>query len=67
MEPMMNLIENDKLTLMMHVKQVPHSTIYYATNLPNWYEMLGMFSLYCIIAMSVFNAGLLIASRYMSP
>ena len=60
-------MEDDKLTIMLRVKQGPHESTYYVTNLPNWYEMLGMFSLYCIIAMSVFYAGLWIASRYMSP
>ena len=58
---------NDRLTILLNIKQGTQSTTYSVSNLPNWYEMLGMFSLYCIIAMSVFYAGLWIASRYMSP
>jgi len=63
----MDLLKDDKLTIMLRIKQGPHETTYYATNIPNWYEFLGVFSLYCIIAMSVFYIGLWIASRYMSP
>ena len=37
------------------------------TNIPDWYQLLGIFSIYCVIAMSVFYIGLWIASRYMSP
>ena len=58
---------SDKLTLLLNIKQGTQSTTYSVSNLPAWYEMLGIFSLYCIIAMSVFYAGLWIASRYMSP
>ena len=63
----MDLLKDDKLTIMLRIKQGPHETTYYVTNIPNWYEFLGVFSLYCIIAMSVFYSGLWIASRYMSP
>jgi hypothetical protein len=63
----MDLLKDDKLTIMLRIKQGPHETTYYVTNIPNWYEFLGVFSLYCIIAMSVFYTGLWIASRYMSP
>ena len=58
---------NDRLTILLNIKQGTQSTTYSVSNLPAWYEMLGIFSLYCIIAMSVFYAGLWIASRYMSP
>ena len=58
---------NDRLTILLNIKQLTQSTTYSFSNLPAWYEMLGIFSLYCIIAMSVFYAGLWIASRYMSP
>ena len=67
MEVLNSCDENNKLTIMLNIKQGTQSTTYSVSNLPNWYEMLGMFSLYCIIAMSVFYAGLWIASRYMSP
>ena len=63
----MDLLTDDKLTIMLRIKQGPYETTYYVTNIPNWYEMLGIFSLYCIMGMSVFYAGLWIASRYMSP
>jgi hypothetical protein len=63
----MELLKDDKLTIMLRIKQGPHETTYYITNIPSWYELLGIFSLYCVVAMSVFYVGLWIASRYMSP
>ena len=63
----MEIQEDDKLTIILRVKQGPHETTYYVTNFPDWdwYELLGMFSLYCITAMFVFYIGLWISSKYM--
>ena len=58
---------SDKLTLLLNIKQGTQSTTYSVSNLPAWYEMLGIFTLYGIVAISMFYAGLWIASRYMSP
>ena len=58
---------NDRLTILLNIKQGTQSTTYSVSNLPAWYEMLGIFTLYCIVAISMFYAGLWIASRYMSP
>ena len=58
---------SDKLTLLLNIKQGTQSTTYSVSNLPAWYEVLGIFTLYCIVAISIFYAGLWIASRYMSP
>ena len=56
---------DDKLTIILRVKQGPHETTYYVTNFPDWdwYELLGMFSLYCITAMTIFYIGLWIFYR----
>ena len=58
---------SDKLTLLLNIKQGTQSTTYSVSNLPAWYEVLGIFTLYCIVAISILYAGLWIASRYMSP
>ena len=65
----MEIGEDDKLTIILRIKQGPHETTYYVANIPDWdwYSMLGVFTLYCIVAMSIFYAGLWIASRYMTP
>ena len=58
---------DDELTILLKVKQGPYESTIFVTNIPNWYELFGIFTLYCIAAMTVFYAGLWIASRYMSP
>ncbi len=62
----MEVGEDGKLTIILRVKQGPHETTYYVTNLPDWYwyELLGIFTLYCIVAISIFYVGLWIASKY---
>ena len=64
----MEIVKDDKLTIILRVKQGPHETTYHVTNFPDWdwYELLGMFSLYCIIAMSVFYIGIWNASKYIT-
>jgi hypothetical protein len=57
-------MEDNKLTIIVHTQQGVVSQTYYVTNMPAWYELLGIFSLYAIIAMTVFYSGLWIASRY---
>ena len=58
---------NEKLTIMVHKTNGDESVVYYLTNLPEWWEFALIFGLYAVIAMTVFYAGLWIASRYMSP
>ena len=58
---------NEKLTIMVHKTNGEESVVYYLTNLPEWWECVLIFGLYAVIAMTVFYAGLWIASRYMSP
>ena len=58
---------DDKLTIMAHKTDGEDSVIYYVTNLPEWWEFALIFGLYAVTAMTVFYAGLWIASRYMSP
>ena len=58
---------SDKLTLILNIRQGTQSTTYSVSNLPSWYDILGIFAIYGIVAMTIFYAGLWIASRYMSP
>ena len=58
---------SDKLTLILNIRQGTQSTTYSVSNLPDWYDILGIFAIYGIVAMTIFYAGLWIASRYMSP
>ena len=67
MEELNSCDNSDKLTLILNIRQGTQSTTYSVSNLPAWYEVLGIFTLYCIVAISIFYAGLWIASRYMSP
>ena len=64
----LNTCDNsDKLTLLLNIRQGTQSTTYSISNLPDWYDMLGIFAIYGIVAMTIFYTGLWIASRYMSP
>jgi len=56
-------MEDNKLTIMLHVQQGSLHHTYYVTNLPAWYELIGLFSIYCIIAMTIFYSGLWIVGR----
>ena len=68
MGEILNSCDNDdKLTLLMQIRQGTQSTTYSVSNLPNWYDMLAIFAIYGVVAMVIFYAGLWIASRYMSP
>jgi hypothetical protein len=58
---------SDKLTLLLNIRQGTQSTTYSISNLPDWYDMLGIIAIYGIVAMTIFYTGLWIASRYMSP
>ena len=55
---------SDKLTLLLNIKQGTQSTTYSVSNLPDWYDMLGIFAIYGIVAMTIFYIGLWIGSRY---
>jgi hypothetical protein len=55
---------SDKLTLLLNIKQGTQSTTYSVSNLPDWYDMLGIFALYGIVAILIFYIGLWIGSRY---
>ena len=56
---------SDKLTLLLNIRQGTQSTTYSVSNLPDWYDMLGIFAIYGIVAMTIFYIGLWIGSRYM--
>ena len=60
-------IMDEKLTIMVHKTDGVNSTVYYVSNLPEWWEFALIFGLYAVTGMAVFYAGLWIASRYMSP
>ena len=65
MEEALNSCDNsDKLTLLLNIRQGTQSTTYSVSNLPNWYEILGIFALYGIVAMLIFYIGLWAGSRY---
>ena len=67
MEALNSCDSSDKLTLLLNIRQGTQSTTYSVTNLPDWYDLLVIFSIYGIVGMAIFYAGLWIASRYMSP
>ena len=60
-------IMDEKLTIMVHKTDGENSVVYYVSNLREWWECALIFGLYAVTAMTVFYAGLWIASRYMSP
>lgn len=65
MEKLINSCDSsDKLTLLLNIRQGTQSTTYSVSNLPNWYEILGIFALYGIVAMLIFYIGLWAGSRY---
>ena len=65
MGEILNSCDNDdKLTLLMQIRQGTQSTTYSVSNLPDWYDMLGIFAIYGIVAMTIFYSGLWIASKY---
>ena len=57
-------MDNDKMVIIIHTQQGVISQTYYVTNLPAWYEFLGIFSLYAIVAMTIFYTGLWIVGKY---
>jgi len=66
MEELNSCNENDKLTILLNIKQGTQSTTYSISNLPDWYDMLEIFAIYGITAMVIFYAGLWIGSRYIT-
>ena len=64
MEALNSCDNSDKLTLLLNIRQGTQSTTYSISNLPDWYDMLGIFAIYGIVAMVIFYAGLWIGSRY---
>ena len=64
MEELNSCDPSDKLTLLLNIKQGTQSTTYSVSNLPDWYDMLGIFALYGIVAILIFYIGLWIGSRY---
>ena len=66
MEALNSCDNSDKLTLILNIRQGTQSTTYSVSNLPDWYDMLGIFAIYGIVAMTIFYAGLWIGSRYIT-
>ena len=64
MEELNSCDSNDKLTFLLNIRQVTQSTTYSVSNLPDWYDMLGIFAIYGVVAMTIFYSGLWIASKY---
>ena len=64
MEELNSCDDSSKLTLLLNIKQGTQSTTYSISNLPDWYDMLGIFALYGIVAILIFYIGLWIGSRY---
>ena len=64
MEVLNSCDNSDKLTLLLNIRQGTQSTTYSVSNLPDWYDMLGIFAIYGIVAMTIFYIGLWIGSRY---
>ena len=64
MEGLNSCDNSDKLTLLINIRQGTQSTTYSVSNLPDWYDMLGIFAIYGIVAMTIFYIGLWIGSRY---
>ena len=63
MEALNSCDNNDKLTILLNIRQGTQSTTYSVSNLPDWYDMLGIFAIYGIVAMTIFYSGLWIASK----
>jgi len=55
---------SDKLTLILNIRQGTQSTTYSVSNLPDWYDILAIFAIYGVVAMTIFYSGLWIASKY---
>ena len=66
MEELNSCDSSDKLTLLLNIRQGTQSTTYSVSNLPDWYDMLGIFAIYVIVAMTIFYSGLWIASRFIT-
>ena len=66
MEALNSCDNSDKLTLILNIRQGTQSTTYSVSNLPDWYDILGIFAIYGIVAMTIFYAGLWIGSRYIT-
>jgi hypothetical protein len=49
---------------LLNIRQGTQSTTYSVSNLPDWYDMLGIFAIYGVVAMTIFYSGLWIASKY---
>ena len=65
MEEALNSCDSsDKLTFLLNIRQGTQSTTYSVSNLPDWYDMLAIFAIYGIVAMTIFYSGLWIASRF---
>ena len=64
MEELNSCDDSDKLTILLNIRQGTQSTTYSVSNLPDWYDMLGIFALYGIVAILIFYIGLWIGSRY---
>ena len=64
MEALNSCDNSDKLTLLLNIRQGTQSTTYSVSNLPDWYDILGIFAIYGIVAMTIFYIGLWIGSRY---
>ena len=54
----------DKITIMAHKTNGKESVMYYATNLPEWWELVAIFFVSCVVAMTVFYIGVGIASKF---
>ena len=54
----------DKITIMAHKTNGKESVMYYATNLPEWWELVAILFVSCVVAMTVFYIGLWIASKF---
>ena len=64
MEGLNSCDNSDKLTIILNIRQGTQSSTYSVSNLPDWYDMLGIFAIYGIVAMTIFYIGLWIGSRY---
>ena len=64
MEALNSCDQSDKLIILLQIRQGTQTTTYSVSNLPNWYDMLGIFAIYGVVAMTIFYSGLWIASKY---
>ena len=64
MEELKSCDNSDKLVILLNIRQGTQSTTYSVSNLPDWYDMLGIFAIYGVVAMTIFYSGLWIASKY---